>query len=338
MAMTESGPDAMSTAGTAQSRLTALIPPLVEPAWLEEHLADDDLRIIDATVQIRLRPVPWMRSGKREWKRAHIPGAAFADLRRICDPNSPARTFTLPDPAWFAAAMGRLGIGDGARVILYDARESMWAARLWWMLRAFGFDTAAVLNGGWTAWQLERHPVCTQPCSYPPASFTPVPRPGLFVTKQEVLAALDDPAACIVCALGRRQYRGERREYGPRRGHIPGAYNISAWRILDRRTQRYRPLEELRELFGPVLTAERVITYCGGGVAAASDAFALHLLAHRNVAVYDGGFIEWSADKRLPLELGDEPHRADTDRTDQPRPAVSGCRTRSTSGPRRRVE
>lgn len=164
----------------------------------------------------------------------------------------------MPDADWFAAAMGRLGIGDDTRVVVYDARESMWAARLWWLLRAFGFDNAAVLS--WTAWQLEPRPTSSGRRSYSPATFTPWPRPGLFVGKDEVLAAIADPTVCIVCALGRRRYRGERREYGSRRGHIPGACNVSAWRILDRRTQRYRPLHELCELFAPALAAERIIT------------------------------------------------------------------------------
>ena len=105
-------------------------------------------------------------------------------------------------------------------------------------------------------------------------------------------------------ALGRRRHRGERNEYG-RRGHIPGAKNVTAWQILDRETKRYRPIEELRELFRPMLEAQRVITYCGGGIAASSDAFILHFLGHRNVAVYDGGLIEWCADRDLPLELGE---------------------------------
>ena len=298
----------------------AAIPALVEPAWVEEHLEDEDLRILDVTIQVRLKPVPWMRSGRREWRRAHVPGAAFVDLRKVCDPNSPARTFTLPNAEWFSAAMGRVGVGDGTRVVLYDARESMWAARLWWMLRAFGFENAAVMNGGWTAWRLEERPVSSEPCAYPPATFTPAPRPGLFVGKEEVLRVIDDPNACIVCALGRRQYRGERREYGRRRGHIPGACNVSAWRILDRHTQRYRPLAELRQLFGDVLGAGRIVTYCGGGVAASSDAFVLHLLGQRNVAVYDGGFIEWSADRRLPLELGEGEAKR------RPRPSPDGRR------------
>ena len=284
---------------------TGMVSPLVEPAWVEEHLADPGLRIVDATVQIKLRPFPRMRSGRREFRRAHVPGAVLADLRRISDPQRPARTFTLPGADWFAAAMGRLGIGEGMRIVLYDARESMWAARLWWMLRKFGFDDAAVMDGGWTAWTAEGRPTSAESGEVPAATFTAQPRPGLFVGRDEVLAAIDDPGTCIVCALGRRQYRGEIREYGRRRGHIPSAENVSAWRILDRATQRYRPPDELRELFGPILDADRVITYCGGGIASASVAFALHLLGHRNVAVYDGGLIEWSADRRLPLVVDD---------------------------------
>jgi thiosulfate/3-mercaptopyruvate sulfurtransferase len=203
-----------------------MIPELVEGEWLVAHLGEPGLRIVDATVQID--PAVGIRSGRADWEAAHIPGSSFADLFELSDPAAPAYTFTMPSATWFSEAMGRLGVGDGTRVVLYDARENMWAARLWWMLRAFGFDAAAVLNGGWTAWQLERRPVSSQPSSYPPTTFTPAPRRGLFVGKDEVLRAIDDPTACIVCALGRRQYRGERREYGRRRGHIPGACNVSA--------------------------------------------------------------------------------------------------------------
>lgn len=278
--------------------------PLVEAEWLEKHLDDPDLRIVDATVQVRLFPFPRVVSGRRKFKRNHIPGAVFADLLKISDPDSPSYTFTMPSAQWFAESMGRLGIGDGTRVVIYDWRENMWAARLWWMLRTFGFDDAAVLNGGWTNWRLEDRPISRKPSEYPPAAFTPRPRPELNVGKEEVLNAIDDPATCIVSALGRRQHRGERNEYG-RRGHIPGARNVTAWEILERTTTRYRPIEELREKFGPILEEERVITYCGGGVAGASDAFILSLLGHQNVAVYDGGLLEWCADRDLPLERGD---------------------------------
>jgi thiosulfate/3-mercaptopyruvate sulfurtransferase len=282
----------------------ATLEPLVEPSWLEKHLGDPDLRVVDATVQVKPWPFPRVRSGIRGFKRSHIPGAAFADLLELSDPDVPSYTFTMPTAERFAEYMGRLGIGDGMRVVLYDARENMWAARLWWMFRTFGFDNAAVLNGGWKAWRLEDRTISSKPCKYSSPTFTPRLRIGLVASKKEVLISIDDPATCIVSALGRRQHRGERNEYG-RRGHIPGARNVTAWEIIDRETMRYRPIEELRELFQPMLEAQRVITYCGGGIASSSDAFILHVLGHRNVAVYDGGLIEWCADRELPLELGE---------------------------------
>lgn len=276
--------------------------PLVETKWLEEHLYDDNLRIVDATVHVKLWPFPRVISGKRKFRRRHIPGAIFADLLKISDPKAPVRTFTMPNEEHFANKMGRLGIGDNNFVVIYDERENMWAARLWWMLRTFGFKNAAVLNGGWKAWNIENRPISSKRTSYPPAIFTPKHNPNLIADKMQVLDAINRNDTCIVSALGRKQHRGERNEYG-RRGHIPGAKNVTAWEILDRETKRYRPLEELRALFKPILESKRVITYCGGGIAASSDAFILHLLGHQNVAVYDGGLIDWCSDRSLPLEV-----------------------------------
>ncbi len=278
--------------------------PLVSVTWLAEHLGDPRLRILDATVQVRRRFfVPTVRTGKREWRREHIPGSAFADLFTLSAPDRPRRSMTAPSAEWFAARIGELGVSDDNYVVVYDRRENMWAARLWWLLRSFGFDNAAVLDGGWTAWRQAGEPVCSTPCGYPPATFHVARRPGMFAGQDEVLAAIADPRVCLVNALGRRQHRGEVNEYG-RRGHIPGSRNVTAWEILDRETQCYRPLPELRRKVGPVLESERVITYCGGGAAASSLANVLVRLGHRDVAVYDGGLLEWCADRSLPLETG----------------------------------
>jgi thiosulfate/3-mercaptopyruvate sulfurtransferase len=275
---------------------------LMEPGWLASRLGDERLRVLDVTVQVT--PEFVTRSGRCDWAAAHIPGSVFGDLLDgLSDRAAPALMMMLPSAQQFAQEMGALGVGTGTQVVLYDARENMWAARVWWMLRAFGFDDAAVLDGGWRAWTAQQRPVCSQPCAYPPARFVARPRPGLFAGTQEVLGAIDDPGTAIVSALGRRQHQGEINEYG-RPGHIPGAKNVSAWAILDKASGRYRPLGQLREMCAPILGAERVITYCGGGIAASSLAFVLHRLGHLNVAVYDGGLLEWCADPSLPLELG----------------------------------
>jgi len=279
--------------------------PLVSVDWLAAHLRDPDLRVFDATIQVRKRFfVPFVRNGRREWQRGHIPGGGFADLFALSDTEAPRRTFTLPSAERFASAVGALGIGNEHRVILYDRRESMWAARLWWMLRVFGHSDAAVLDGGWGAWQRSGQPICDRPCAYSPATFVPHIRQNCVVEKREMLASIGDPKVCLVNALGRRQHRGEVNEYG-RRGHIPGSRNVTAWEILNRETGCYRPTPQLREKVGGVLDAKRVIAYCGAGAASASLANALIRLGHPDVAIYDGGLMEWCADRSLPLELGE---------------------------------
>jgi thiosulfate/3-mercaptopyruvate sulfurtransferase len=279
--------------------------PLVSIDWLAEHLQDQDLRVFDATVQVnKWLFVAFVRSGRREWQGGHIPGSAFADLFALSDAEAPRRTFTLPSAERFAAGVGALGIGSEHRVVLYDRRESMWAARFWWMLRIFGHDNAAVLDGGWGAWQAGDRPICDQRCMYKEATFVPHPRPQLVAEKHEVLAAIGDPRVCLVNALGRRQHHGEVNEYG-RRGHIPGSRNVTAWEILDRETGRYRPIPQLQKKVGGILDAERIIAYCGAGAASASLANVLVRLGHPNVAIYDGGLMEWCADRSLPLEVGE---------------------------------
>ena len=278
--------------------------PLVSAHWLADDLSSPQLRLFDATVMVSRRFwMPIIRTGEREWSRQHIPGSAFASLFALSDPNRSKRSMTMLQRNRFAAEVGALGIADNSHVVIYDRRENMWAARLWWMLRSVGFDNAAVLDGGWAAWRQASFPSCSEPCGYSPATFHPTTRPGLFVGKQDVLAAIDDPEVCLINALGRRQHRGEVNEYG-RRGHIPNSRNVTAWEILDRKTQRYRPLPELRRKVGDALDANRIITYCGAGAAACSLAHVLIRLGHPNVAVYDGGLLEWCADRRLPLVTG----------------------------------
>ncbi|HEU5083106.1 MAG TPA: sulfurtransferase [Acidimicrobiales bacterium] len=278
---------------------------LVSTGWLAEHLDDDDLVVLDATVDID-PTAGTVISGRARWERGHIPGAVFADLLTdLSDPGAPT-PLMMPSPERAAEAFGDLGVGDGSRVVVYDARESMWAARVWWMLHSLGHPAVAVLDGGWTAWEAEGRPVSTEAPAPRPTTFTPRPRPELFVGKEDVRSAIDDPRTIIVDALTPKEYRGEAAFYG-RPGHLPGAVNVPARSIVDRETQRFRPADELRELFGPALAAESVVTYCGGGVAASSDAFALRLLGHERVAVYDGSMMEWAADPELPLVTGEGP-------------------------------
>ena len=120
-----------------------------------------------------------VESGRAKWAEGHIPGAGFVDLQDELSDRTCKLRFMMPPAAQFAEAMGRAGVGDGVRVILYDRAVNMWAARIWWMLRAFGFDDAAVLNGGLKKWTVEGRPVATDAGTRPARTFTPAPAPEL---------------------------------------------------------------------------------------------------------------------------------------------------------------
>ncbi len=211
---------------------------LVQTDWLASRLEDPNLRIFDCTTH--LRPArsgtnaPYqIVSGRADYETVHIPGAGFLDLQAELSDNSVKLRFMLPRAEDFAAAMSRHGLGDGARVVLYSASGMMWSTRVWWMLREFGFINAAILDGGWEKWKAEGRPVSSEPCHYPPATFTPRPRAGLFVGKEQVLAALGDSRTVVVNALTPEMHSGKGPSPYGRPGRIRGSLNVPAWSLLD---------------------------------------------------------------------------------------------------------
>jgi thiosulfate/3-mercaptopyruvate sulfurtransferase len=281
---------------------------LVDTEWLAEHLDDRAVRVLECTVYLHPADVPGgyrVESGRGRFTQGHIPGAGFADLLEDLSDRGSRLRFMMPPAKQFAEAMGRYGVGEGVRVVLYDRFVNMWAARVWWMLRAFGFDDAAVLNGGWKKWTREGRPVATDDGARPARTFVARPRPELIADKAGVLAALHEERACVLNALTEEQHRGGGVTYG-RPGRIAGSVNVAARDLVDPETHAYLPPDVLRGKFAAAgaLDARRVVTYCGGGIAAASDAFVLTLLGHDDVAVYDASLSEWAADPALPMATG----------------------------------
>jgi thiosulfate/3-mercaptopyruvate sulfurtransferase len=287
---------------------------LVETDWLHAHLENANLRVLDCTVYLpnyfdaSAAQKVEIVSGRAHWEQGHIPGSAFADLvHDLCDPQNTRFMFPMLSAAQFAAAMSRYGVGEGTRVVLYDDMLNIWATRIWWMLRVFGFDNAAVLNGGWKKWTLEGRPISTAPPRYPPAQFVARPHPERIATKDEVLAAINSQAICLLNALDPDEYAGRGPVRYGRPGHIPSTVNVSFLGVIDPATHAYLKPEQLREQCtkGGAMEKDRVITYCGGAIAASSAAFVLTLLSVANVAVCDGSMTEWAADPTLPLVTGE---------------------------------
>jgi thiosulfate/3-mercaptopyruvate sulfurtransferase len=283
---------------------TSLPSPLVSAQWLADHLGADDLVVVDASVVSYTQPngKPGSLSGHEQYiAEGHVPGAVFADLiEEFSDPEG-RHPFTRPDAERFAAAAGALGIGDGTTVVVYDTAVGQWAARFWWLLRAFGHDTAAVLDGGLTAWAAGAHPLERGHVEASTAVFTPAERTDAWVDKAYVERVVaGEEQAALVCAVPPKEFTGETPSRD-RAGVIPGSRSLPAARLVDREARTTLPDAELRDLVAPVLGSPRIVAYCNGGIAAAAAALQLVRLGETSVAVYDGSLNEWAADPEAPL-------------------------------------
>lgn len=266
------------------------------------------LRVFDCTTYLRPRPEGGYNaeSGRANYDKGHIPGAAYLDLGGdFSDPTSPLR-FTLPSLEALTKAFAAKGIGHGTFVVLYSHASPVWATRFWWMLRAIGFDDAAILDGGLDKWKAENRPLATEETIHPPATLTLRARPELFVDKTGIKAAIGKSDTLTLNALGHDQHKGSGGVAYGRAGRIAGSSCVPAASLFGA-DKTLKPISDLRVAFDGVDAApnRRVLVYCGGGIAATLDAFVLTaLLGHRNVAVYDNSMQEWSNDASLPMEVG----------------------------------
>jgi len=207
-----------------------------------------------------------------------------------------------------AKAFAARGIGHGTHVVLYSHASPVWATRLWWMLRAVGFDDASVLDGGLDKWKAENRPLETAETRFAPATLSLRARPDIFVGKTDMKAAIGKPEVLSLNALSHDQHKGAGGVAYGRAGRIAGSSCVPAASLFGA-DKTLKPIAELRAAFEGVGAAQdkdkRILVYCGGGIAASLDAFVLTaMLGHRNVAVYDNSMQEWSNDPSLPMEVG----------------------------------
>lgn len=273
---------------------------VVKTEWLAAHLRDPDVRVVDGSWHMpQLK-----RDARAEFDREHIPGAVFFDIDAIADRTS-SLPHMLPAPEDFANTVGALGIGSGDRVIVYDVRGVISAARVWWTFRAFGHEAVAVLDGGLKKWRAEGRPVASGAARPTPRTFKAQPRPELVRDLDAMRANLSSQREQVIDARSAGRFAGTEPEprAGLRGGHIPGSVNVP-YETLYRPDATLRPAEELRRVFAAagVDLARPVAATCGSGVTASVLALGLHLLGHRQVAVYDGSWTEWGGRADTPVE------------------------------------
>jgi len=270
---------------------------LASTEWLAENLESSGVRVVD----VRWRPD---RTGRNVWATGHIPGATYLDWSTdLIDTDDERGLFLLGRPDQVAASLSRAGIGDGTTLVVYDDTVSLFAGRVWWSLRVYGFESTRILDGGFGAWAAESRPLSNATIEPPPARFTPRAQLRTRLTTADVRGLLGSPDVQLLDARAPAEFRGF--EGNTRRlGHIPGAINMPVASMTEPGTQRFRSADQLRNLLlrANVTRGRRMVCYDGSGIAAAKLAFVLTLLGHDDVAVYDGGWAEWGDRLDLPVD------------------------------------
>ncbi len=272
---------------------------LVSTEWLAKHLGEPDLVVVDSSWHMPASE----RIGRDEHRSAHIPGARFLDIDEVSDQHHPA-PHMLPSAREFGDAMERLGIGRGDRIVVYDNSPTRTAARGWFMLRHFGADRVAILDGGLPKWLAEGRPTEAGDPQPRAASFVPEERRDEVVTKQQILVG---DGGRLLDARGAGRFEGSEPDPRPgvEPGHIPGARNLPFGSLYNA-DGTFKSLDEVANLFAEagIDPSQPFTASCGSGVTANSLIFAAHLLGQDGSKLYDGSWSEWGADPATPKALG----------------------------------
>jgi len=275
---------------------------LVSTEWLSQHMSAPDIRVVDASWYLPGEN----RDPKAEFRERHIPGAVFFDIDEIADTDNPL-PHMIPSPEKFSSRMRKLGLGDGNRIVVYDGSGIRSAARAWWMMRLFGHHDVSILDGGLPKWLAEDREVSDMPT--PPAErhFTSRINSLMVRDKDQIRRNIETGREQVLDARSKGRFEGSEPEprEGLRAGRIPSSLNLPFNELLND-DGTLLSAEKLHKAFDAAGIDQRkpVTTSCGSGITACVLAFGLHMIGHKQVAVYDGSWTEWGLDKEMPLSTG----------------------------------
>lgn len=275
---------------------------LIDTEQLSARLQQPDLRILDC--RFALEDPDY---GRRSYEQAHIPGAVFLDLEKdLSGPVVPGQTgrHPLPKPDELAARLRAAGLSDDSEVVLYDDGPGAFAARAWWLLAWLGKRNGVyLLDGGFRAWREADGTVTSEPANIQPGNFEGTQDDGLLIDARQLLTRLEQPDLTLLDARALPRFLGEQEPIDPVAGHIPGARCVPFTENLDA-TGRFLPRDQLRTRFDQQLagrSAETLVAYCGSGVTACHNLFALCLAGYPLAKLYSGSWSEWITDPGRPI-------------------------------------
>lgn len=274
--------------------------PLASCAWLQEHLDQPDLRVVDTRWYLG-EP----GEGLRCYEQGHIPGALFMDLDDdLAAPVGPGR-HPLPDPELFGAMLGKRGIGNRHHVVVYDQGPGSMAARLWWMLRNVGHRRVSVLDGGYLEWNSAEGPTTTERPEMVPTRFEVVKGWTHTIDRHVLLSRLG--TVQVIDARPSERYRGDVETVDPLAGHIPSSVSAPTDGNLGP-DGRFKHPEQLTERFRElgIDPEQPIVSSCGSGVTACYNILALHLAGFPEAMLYPGSWSDWSS-AGLPVVTGPRP-------------------------------
>lgn len=274
---------------------------IILPEQLAPHIDDASWRIFDCRHDLARPDI-----GAQAYREAHIPNAQFLRLDRdLSGPKTGTNgRHPLPNPAALADKLGRCGVSNSTQVVAYDDAGSMYAVRLWWLLRWLGHDKVAVLDGGLPAWQRAGHALTDQMPSVTPAAFawrlSDAPVPTAYIETH-----LRDRDLLLLDARGADRFRGENETLDPVAGHIPGAINRPFRNNLTA-DGCFKPAEQLQQELKELLQdrpATQVVAYCGSGITACHNLLALEIAGLTGARLYAGSWSEWCSDRNRPMTV-----------------------------------
>lgn len=275
---------------------------LVSTEWLANEMGASDLRIVDATSHLPDAG----RDAAAEYQSSHIPGAVFMNLAGLADAAAPIEN-TMPSAEHFASRMQSLGLGDGSRIVLYDDSAVKTSARAWFMLRRFGANTVALLDGGLAKWKAEGRPLAQGTETLRRRHFTTWSDETRLRSREQVEANIASRAEQLLDARGAARFTGEQADPRPgiAAGHIPGSLNLPYGQLFNA-DGTWKDKVSLRATFeeAGIDLSKPVVTTCGSGITACVLLFGLHLLGKGDAALYDGSWTEWGANPATPKAVG----------------------------------